>query len=84
MLAFLRDSNTSPSVIDVYDDLNQKLGLKLFQTLFPVILMDNGSEFSNQKPLSMTLRRMMVYVHGFIIVMPDALIRKVQLKSITG
>src|SRR5665648_259346 len=51
MLAFLRDSNTSQSVIDVYNDLDQKLGRKLFRKLFPVILTDNGSEFSNPKAI---------------------------------
>jgi IS30 family transposase len=51
MLAFLRDSNTSQSVIDVYNGLDQKLERKLFQKLFPVILTDNGSEFSNPKAI---------------------------------
>lgn len=51
MLAFLRDANTSQSVIDVYNDLDQKLGRSLFQKLFPVILTDNGSEFSNPKAI---------------------------------
>lgn len=49
MLAFLRDANTSQSVIDVYNYLDQKLGRELFKKLFPVILTDNGSEFSNPK-----------------------------------
>lgn len=51
MLAFLRDSNTSQSVIDVYNGLDQKLGRELFRKLFPVILTDNGSEFSNPKAI---------------------------------
>lgn len=51
MLAYLRESNTSQSVIDVFNDLNQKLGLELFRKLFPVILTDNGSEFSNPKAI---------------------------------
>jgi len=51
MLAFLRDANTSQSVIDLYNDLNRKLGRSLFQKLFPVILTDNGSEFSNPKAI---------------------------------
>jgi IS30 family transposase len=51
MLAFLRESNTSQSVIDVYNDLDQKLGRDRFQKLFPVILTDNGSEFSNPKAI---------------------------------
>lgn len=47
MLAFLRDANTSQSVIDVFDSLEDRLGAKLFRRLFPVILTDNGSEFTN-------------------------------------
>lgn len=49
MLAFLRDANDSQSVIDIMDNLNSILGTALFQKLFPVILTDNGSEFSNPK-----------------------------------
>ena len=51
MLAFLRDSNTSQSVIDAYNDIEQKVGRELFRKLFPVILTDNGSEFSNPKAI---------------------------------
>ena len=47
MLAFLRDANTSKSVIDVFNNLYLKLGEDTFKRLFPVILTDNGSEFSN-------------------------------------
>nr|WP_330390577.1 hypothetical protein [Butyrivibrio sp. M55] len=41
------EANTSQSVIDVFDDLQDKLGIEIFQRIFPVILTDNGSEFSN-------------------------------------
>ncbi|NLN55358.1 MAG: IS30 family transposase [Clostridiales bacterium] len=51
MLAFLRVSNTSQSVIDVFDRLYITLGRKLFEKLFPVILTDRGSEFSNPAAL---------------------------------
>jgi IS30 family transposase len=47
MLAFLRDANDSQSVIDVFNRLNELLGIKIFKKLFPVLLTDNGSEFSN-------------------------------------
>lgn len=47
MLAFLRDANTSKSVTDVFEALYRDLGAELFKKLFPVILTDNGSEFSN-------------------------------------
>lgn len=51
MLAFLREANTSASVIRIINLLDQTLGSKLFNHLFPVILTDNGSEFSNPKEL---------------------------------
>lgn len=47
MLAFLRERNTSLSVINVFKHLHAILGQDNFQRLFPVILTDNGSEFSN-------------------------------------
>ena len=51
MLAFLRDANTSRSVIDIFNRLDYALGTVLFGKLFPVILTDNGSEFSNPKEI---------------------------------
>jgi len=51
MLAFLRDANTSKSVTDIYETLYETLGKEAFTTLFPVILTDNGSEFSNPKAI---------------------------------
>lgn len=47
MLAFIRDANTSQSVIDIFEHLYAELGKDTFSKLFPVILTDNGSEFSN-------------------------------------
>jgi IS30 family transposase len=47
MLAYLRDANTSKSVTDIFQMLWKILGKKYFMELFPVILTDNGSEFSN-------------------------------------
>ena len=47
MLAFLRDANTARSVTDIFNDLQDKLGMELFQKLFPVILTDRGSEFTD-------------------------------------
>ncbi|MBM7616161.1 IS30 family transposase [Alkaliphilus hydrothermalis] len=47
MLAFIRDSNTSRSVIDIFENLYWELNPDIFSELFPVILTDNGSEFSN-------------------------------------
>lgn len=51
MLAFLRDSNTSASVIQIINLLDKVLGNKKISQLFPVILTDNGSEFSNPKAI---------------------------------
>jgi IS30 family transposase len=51
MLAFLRDRNTSQSVIHVFDELYIRLGTVKFQQLFPILLGDNGSEFSNPKAI---------------------------------
>jgi IS30 family transposase len=47
MLAYLRDANTSKSVTDIFQMLWGILGKEYFMELFPVILTDNGSEFSN-------------------------------------
>lgn len=47
MLAFLRDSNDSQSVIDIFEKLYLELRPDIFMELFPVLLADNGSEFSN-------------------------------------
>ena len=47
MLAFLRDSNDSQSVIDIFDRLYLELRPDIFMDLFPILLADNGSEFSN-------------------------------------
>lgn len=47
LLIFLREHNNSQSVIDIFNSLDETLGRPAFQRLFPVILADNGSEFSN-------------------------------------
>ena len=51
MLAFLRDANTARSVTEIFDYLFKTLGEVNFEKLFPVILTDNGSEFSNPKAI---------------------------------
>lgn len=51
MIAFLRNSNTSQSVIGIFDRLYATLGRTLFEKLFPVILTDRGPEFSNPSAL---------------------------------
>lgn len=47
MLAFIRDANTSQSVIDIFNQLYRELKPAVFRKLFQVLLGDNGSEFSN-------------------------------------
>ena len=51
MIAFIRERNTSQSVIDCFDVLHETLGDEFFKALFPVCITDNGSEFSNPKAL---------------------------------
>lgn len=51
MPAFIRDSNTARSVKVIFDHLYRTLGRKAFLKLFPVILTDNGSEFSDPNAL---------------------------------
>ena len=50
MLAFIRNHNTARSVTDSFNDLYEHLGHEVFTELFPVILGDRGSEFTD--PLS--------------------------------
>lgn len=47
MLAFIREHNDAQSVIDIFNMLEERLGIDLFKQLFVIILTDNGSEFSN-------------------------------------
>ena len=46
-LAFLRSHNDSQSVIDIFNRLYLELKPDIFMNIFPVLLADNGSEFSN-------------------------------------
>ncbi len=47
MLAFIREHNDAQSVIDIFNTLQDILGINKFKELFIIILTDNGSEFSN-------------------------------------
>lgn len=47
MLAFLRDANTARSVSEIFEHLYEVLGHGTFTNLFPVILTDRGSEFTD-------------------------------------
>ena len=45
MLIFVLQEKSQDQVIKVFDYLTEKLGIQVFQELFPVILTDNGVEF---------------------------------------
>ena len=45
MLIFVLQEKSQDQVIKVFDYLTEKLGIKVFQELFPIILTDNGVEF---------------------------------------
>jgi IS30 family transposase len=47
MLAFKRPANTAKSVTEIINALYALLGRETFKKLFPIILCDNGSEFSS-------------------------------------
>ena len=51
MIAFLRDRNDARSVTDAFNSLYEKLPPDMFCFLMPVLLGDNGSEFSNPSAL---------------------------------
>lgn len=51
MLAFLRDANDPQSVLDIFDRLYLELRPDISMSLMPLILTDNGSEFSNPKAI---------------------------------
>ena len=56
MLAFIRNANTSQSVLDIFDKLYLELNPEIFNELFKVLLGDNGSEFSNPSAIETDLQ----------------------------
>lgn len=50
-LAFKRISNNARSVKEIFDDIYLTIGHDNFTTLFPVILADNGTEFSDPESI---------------------------------
>ncbi len=50
-LAFLRKANDSQSVINIFERLYFELRPDIFIETFPILLADNGSEFSNPKAI---------------------------------
>ena len=67
-LAFLRQRNDSQSVIDIFNRLYLELGADCFPRLFPLLLADNGSEFSNPSAIELdaqgNLRTKMFYCNA--------------------
>lgn len=53
MLSFLREANDSQSVIDIFEKLYFELRPDRFQKLMPVLLADNGTEFSNPSAIEL-------------------------------
>ena len=51
MPAFIREHNDAQSVIDIFNYLQEILGIDKFKELFILVLTDNGSEFSNPKEI---------------------------------
>ena len=64
MLAYLRDRNTAKSVTDVFNHIYERIGHDTFIMLFPVILTDRGSEFTDPLSIEFTadgIRRSRVF-----------------------
>ena len=53
MLAFIRDRNSAASVVEVFTRLRSMLGKDVHARLFPVLLTDNGGEFSDPLAIEM-------------------------------
>ena len=51
MIAFLRERNDARSVTDAFNTLYDKLSPEVFCRIMPILLGDNGSEFSNPSAL---------------------------------
>ncbi len=57
MMIFLRDNNSSQSVVDVFDYLERTIGRVAFNSIFNILLTDNGSEFSRVDKLERNDRK---------------------------
>lgn len=68
MLAYIRENNDSKSDIDIFNNIQKLIKIDKFKELFPVILTDNGSEFSNPTKIEFNsntgeLRTRIFYCH---------------------
>ena len=50
-LAFFRTRNDAASVTQIFQELSDRLGPQRYRQLFPLLLADNGSEFSDRRAL---------------------------------
>lgn len=50
-LAYYREANDSKSVTQIFKRLRHELGTEMYKKLFPIVLGDNGSEFSDPKAI---------------------------------
>jgi len=55
LLIFFREHNNAKSVCDIVNQLEEEAWTDLFRALFPVLLTDNGSEFSDPDALERSL-----------------------------
>jgi len=51
MLAYIRERNTAASVENIFERLYWEIGPEAFMMLFPVLLADNGSEFTDPESI---------------------------------
>ncbi len=65
MFGHLRDANTSASVAAYFNRLKAELGEALFSRLFPIILTDRGTEFSDPAAIEMSLDGKRQLTHVF-------------------
>lgn len=70
MLVISRERNDSASVTAAIDSICEAIGLDNFRKLFPVILTDNGSEFSDPRaievdPATGSMRSRVFYCHPY-------------------
>ena len=82
MMAFKLKDHTSQSVIDIFDDIKQKIGIDVFKTIFPIILTDRGSEFSSPEDIEIDKTLVKCYLK-FSTAILDKVNKKAKLKRIT-
>lgn len=82
-LAFLRQHNDSQSVIAIFDRPYFELRMDIFIELFPVLLADNSSEFSNPSAIELDAQGTPTELECSIVI-PVYLTRKGTVKTTTN